>query len=76
MKKAIKREDVGRIEKKLNEARFLLQQNKLHSCLLKFKEALESLISTKMLPSDVKILNTKINEFQSLMSGTSTFTET
>jgi tetratricopeptide (TPR) repeat protein len=76
MKKAIKREDVGRIEKKLNEARFLLQQNKLHSCLLKFKEALELLLSTKMLPADVKIINTKINEFQSLMSNTTTFTET
>jgi len=76
MKKAIKREDVGRIEKKLNEARLLLQQNKLHSCLVKFKESLENLLTTKMLPADVKNLNDNINEFQGLMSKTTTFTET
>jgi len=76
MKKAIKREDVGRIEKKLNEARLLLQQNKLHSCLVKFKESLENLLTTKMLPADVKNLNENINEFQSLISNKTTFTET
>jgi len=76
MKNAIKRADVGRIEKKLNEARLSLQQNKLHSCLVKFKESLENFLRTKMLPADTKNLQEKINEFQSLISNTTTFTET
>jgi len=76
MKKAINREEVGRIEKKLNEARLLLQQDKLHPCLVKFKESLESLLRTKMLPSDSKDINEKFNNFQALISNTPSFTKT
>ena len=75
MKNTINREEVGRIEKKLNEARVLLQQNKLHSSLVKFKESLETLLRTKMLPSDSKDLNDKFNHFQALISNTPAFTE-
>lgn len=75
MSKAINREEVGRIEKKLNEARLLLQQDKLHSCLVKFKESLESLLRTRMLPSDSKDIYEKVNNFQSLMSNTPSFTK-
>lgn len=76
MKDTINREEVGRIEKKLNEARLLLQQNKLHPSLIKFKDALESLLRTKMLPSDAKDLKEKFNIFQDLMSNTQSFIQT
>jgi tetratricopeptide (TPR) repeat protein len=64
MTEGIKREDAGRIISKLHECRMYLQKDNVYSCLLSFKEVIEKMRSTKMLPQDEKVLRTDINAFQ------------
>ncbi len=60
----IKREDVGRMSKKLLECRANLQKDNVYSCLVGFREVLEKLRTTRMLPADEKQLHQDINTFQ------------
>lgn len=71
----IKREDVGMITKALNECNFMLQRRNLFSSIVKFREALEKMQHTAMLPADEKQLNTLINDFQEKLSSSRVFYE-
>lgn len=73
MQGAIKREDAGRINKKLLECRTHLQKNNIYSCLTGLKEVLEKLRSTRMLPADEKQLHKDINQFQDDLSSSPAF---
>lgn len=64
MQGEIKREDAGRITKKLLECRMHLQKQNVYSCLTNFRDVLERVRSTRMLPADAKQLQQDINTFQ------------
>ena len=64
MQGEIKREDAGRITKKLLECRMHLQKQNVYSCLITFRDALEKVGTTRMLPADAKQLQQEINAFQ------------
>lgn len=70
---AIKREDAGRINKKLLECRTHLQKDNIYSCLAGLKEVLEKLRTTRMLPADEKQLHKDINQFQDDLSSSKAF---
>jgi tetratricopeptide (TPR) repeat protein len=70
---AIKREDAGRINKKLLECRTHLQKNNIYSCLAGLKDVLEKLRMTRMLPADEKQLHKDINKFQDDLSSSPAF---
>lgn len=69
----IKREDAGRISKKLHECRTNLQKDNVYSCLIGFREVLEKLSTTQMLPTDEKQLHQEINTFQYDLSTSRAF---
>jgi len=69
----IKREDVGRMSKKLLECRVNLQKDNVYSCLVGFREVLEKLRTTRMLPADEKQLHHDINTFQDDLSASRAF---
>jgi len=69
----IKREDAGRINKKLLECRTHLQKNNIYSCLTGLKDVLEKLRTTRMLPADEKQLHKDINQFQDDLSSSPAF---
>lgn len=73
MQGAIKREDAGRINKKLLECRTHLQKNNIYSCLTGLREVLEKLQTTRMLPADEKQLHKDINKFQDDLSSSAAF---
>jgi tetratricopeptide (TPR) repeat protein len=70
---AIKREDAGRINKKLLECRTHLQKDNIYSCLAGLKDVLEKLRTTRMLPADEKQLHKDINQFQDDLSSSKAF---
>jgi tetratricopeptide (TPR) repeat protein len=69
----IKREDASNISNKLNESKKNLQKGNIFSCLIAFRETLEKMNSTKMLPADEKSLNAEINSFQKTLSSSAAF---
>jgi tetratricopeptide (TPR) repeat protein len=73
MASEIKREDVGRMSRKLLECRANLQKDNVYSCLLGFKEVLEKMCMTRMLPADEKGLHHEINKFQDDLSASRAF---
>jgi len=76
MAEAIKREDASKIASKLSESKNSLQRGNIFSCLIAFKEALEKMNSTRMLPADEKALQKEINIFQKSLSSSSIFKDT
>ena len=72
---AIKREEVSEIARKLSECLNHLQRGNIFSCLVRFREALEKTLSTKMLASDEKELIKNINTFQQDLAGSRIFRE-
>jgi tetratricopeptide (TPR) repeat protein len=73
MADAIKRDEAGQIAGKLNECKNYLQKGNIFSCLIAFKEVLEKMNSTRMIPADEKELNAEINIFQKNLSSSSVF---
>jgi len=73
MDDAIKREEAGEIARKLSECRNQLQHGNIFSCLARFREVLEKMLSTKMLASDEKELKNDINIFQKDLSNSRIF---
>jgi tetratricopeptide (TPR) repeat protein len=69
----IKREDAGQISKKLHECRANLQKDNVYSCLVGFRDVLEKLRATRMLPADEKQLHQDINIFQYNLSTSRAF---
>jgi tetratricopeptide (TPR) repeat protein len=73
MEGAIKREDAGLITKKLRDCRIHLKKDNVYSCLIGFKDCLEKMRSTKMLPTDEKQLHREINTFQDDLASSRAF---
>jgi tetratricopeptide (TPR) repeat protein len=76
MAEAIKREDASNIANRLNECKNSLQRGNIFSCLIAFKEVLEKMNSTRMLPADEKALQKEINTFQKNLSSSALFKDT
>ena len=73
MADAIKRDEAGKIAGKLNECKNNLQKGNIYSCLVAFKDVLEKMNSTRMIPADEKALNDEINIFQKKLSASNIF---
>ena len=71
----IKRDEIAKIFKQLNDCKKTLKQAKIHACLASFKTVLEKMLNTPMLPSDEKELMAEINEFQLAISESKNFKE-
>ena len=69
----INRDDAGRITKKLMECRIHLKKDNVYSCLAGFREILEKMCTTKMLPADKKQLHKDINAFQAELASSRAF---
>jgi len=76
MAEAIKREEASKIISKINECKNSLQRGNIFSCLISFKEALEKMNTTRMLPADEKALQKEINAFQKNLSASPIFKDT
>jgi tetratricopeptide (TPR) repeat protein len=73
MADAIKRDEAGNIANKLNVCKKNLQKGNVFSCLIAFKEVLEKMNSTRMIPADEKSLNNEINIFQKKLASSNIF---
>ena len=69
----INRDDAGRITKKLMECRIHLKKDNVYSCLAGFRDILEKMCTTKMLPADKKQLHKDINAFQAELASSRAF---
>jgi tetratricopeptide (TPR) repeat protein len=69
----IKRDEAGRILKKLQECRIHLRNDNVYSCLTGFRDVLEKTRSTGMLPADEKQLHKDINIFQNDLASSRAF---
>ena len=69
----INRDDAGRITKKLLECRIHLKKDNVYSCLAGFRDILEKMCTTKMLPADKKQLHKDINAFQAELASSRAF---
>jgi hypothetical protein len=58
----INRDDAGRLAQKLTECKNVLQTGNVFSCLLKFRDILEKMAKTAMIPADEKELHKEITE--------------
>jgi len=73
MANVIKRDEAGKIVGKLSECNNHLQRGNVYSCLVAFKEVLEKMNSTRMIPADEKALYAEINIFQKDLSSSKIF---
>lgn len=73
MKGGIKRDEAGGILKKLKDCRIFLQKENIYSCLLSFRDVLEKVGKTRMLPADEKQLHKEINVFQADLAASRSF---
>jgi len=69
----IKRDEIAKIFKQLNECKKNLKQANIHSCLISFKAVLEKTLNIPMLPSDEKELMAEVNAFQQALSESKNF---
>jgi len=69
----IKRDEAGNILKKLKDCRIHLQKKNIYSCLLAFRDVLEKMGETRMLPADEKQLQKEINVFQADLAASRSF---
>lgn len=73
MADAIKRDEAAKIADKLSECNNNLQRGNIYSCLIAFREVLEKMVSTRMIPADEKSLSAEINSFQKNLSASKIF---
>jgi len=76
MDEAIVRERASEISRTLANCRKFLVQGNVYSCLLGFKDVLERMVVTRMLPADEKELREAINDFQQQLMTNSAFKNT
>jgi tetratricopeptide (TPR) repeat protein len=76
MDEAIVRERVSDISRTLGASRKYLSQGNIYSCLVAFREVLEKMLVTRMLPADEKELQEVINDFQRQLMANITFKNT
>lgn len=73
MQGGIKRDEAGNILKKMKNCRYYLQKENIYSCLLTFRDALEKIGKTRMLPADEKQLHQEMNAFQADLAASRAF---
>jgi len=73
MDEAIVRERASEISRTLANCRKFLVQGNVYSCLTNFKDALERMVVTRMLPQDEKDLQESINDFQRQLMASTAF---
>jgi tetratricopeptide (TPR) repeat protein len=76
MDEAIVRERASEISRTLANCRKLLAQGNVYSCLLGFKDVLERMVVTRMLPQDEKDLQEGINDMQRQLMASTAFKNT
>jgi len=76
MDEAIVRERASEISRTLANCRKFLAQGNVFSCLTGFKDAMEKMIVTRMLPQHEKDLQEGINDFQRQLMASSAFKNT
>jgi len=76
MDEAIVRERATEISRTLGNCKKFLHQGNVYACLSGFKDVLERMAVTRMLPADEKELREAINGFQQLLMTSSTFKNT
>jgi tetratricopeptide (TPR) repeat protein len=75
MADALNRDEAGKIAHKLTECRNILQKGNIFSCLLKFRDVLEKMNTTSMIPADEKALQKDVDDFQKTLSSSKNFLE-
>jgi len=73
MDEAIVRERASEISRTLGNCKKFLHQGNVYACLSGFKDALEKMLVTRMLPADEKELREAINDFQQQLMTSSAF---
>ena len=76
MDEAIVRERASEISRTLANCRKFLTQGNVYSCLTGFKDAMEKMVVTRMLPQDEKDLQEGINDFQRQLMASTAFKNT
>jgi tetratricopeptide (TPR) repeat protein len=76
MDEAIVRERASEISRTLANCRKFLAQGNVYSCLTGFKDAMERMVVTRMLPQDEKDLQEAINDFQRQLMASTAFRNT
>ncbi len=76
MDEAIVRERASEISRTLANCRKSLTQGNVYSCLTGFKDAMEKMVVTRMLPQDEKDLQEGINDFQRQLMASTAFKNT
>lgn len=73
MGEVINRDDVVWISRKLDECKKNLQSSNIYSCLSCFKQVLEKIGTTRMLPADTREIAKDVNDFQLQLSLSKSF---
>lgn len=73
MQGEIKRDEAGHLIKKLKECRAHLQKDNVYSCITGFRDILEKMRATRMLPADEKQIHKDINSFQDDLAASRAF---
>ena len=76
MDEAIVRERASEISRTLGNCKKFLHQGNVYACLSGFRDVLERMVVTRMLPADEKELREAINDFQQQLMASSTFKNT
>jgi len=73
MDEAIVRERAAEISRTLGNCKKFIHQGNVYACLSGFKDVLEKMLVTRMLPQDQKDLQEGINEFQRYLMASAAF---
>jgi tetratricopeptide (TPR) repeat protein len=76
MDEAIVRERASEISRTLGNCKKFLHQGNVYACLSGFRDVLERMVVTRMLPADEKELREAVNDFQQQLMTSSTFKNT
>lgn len=73
MAETVRREDAVQILRKLDESRIHLKKGHLHGCLHLFRDTLERILRTPMIPADEKMVRETVNSLQQDISSSRAF---
>ncbi len=73
MADAVRRDDAVQILRKLDESRMHMKKGHLHGCLHLFRDTLERILRTPMIPADEKMVREAVNGLQQDISASRAF---
>lgn len=73
MAESVRREEAVQILRRLDECRFQMKKGQIHGCLHIFKDALERIVRTPMIPSDEKMVQKAVNALQQELASSQAF---